>query len=285
MRRLTSPRATRHAALASGLPAAAGHWRTAMLGAATGALLMAVLHAPAQWLAWALASASAGRVQLQQARGTVWDGSALLTLSAGEGGLGAQSLPTRLHWRLRAQWQHTWPGVSVALTSACCTPAGPLVWQAQWHQGAAQWDMPDQQTVWPLAILSGLGAPWNTLQAQGQLQWQTQGLRGRWQDGQWHWTGRAQWEASGVGSRLSALRPMGHYRLVLTGEPSGTPRPSLTLSTLSGPLLLSAQSAWQGDALRLSGEAWAEPGFEGALSNLLNIIGRRSGARSLFSLG
>ena len=37
--------------------------------------------------------------------------------------------------------------------------------------------------------------------------------------------------------------------------------------------------------LRFAGEASATPEREGALSNLLNIIGRRNGARSLITLG
>ena len=37
--------------------------------------------------------------------------------------------------------------------------------------------------------------------------------------------------------------------------------------------------------MRFDGEASAAPGREDALSNLLNIIGRRQGARSLITLG
>ena len=42
---------------------------------------------------------------------------------------------------------------------------------------------------------------------------------------------------------------------------------------------------WVGQRLRFAGEASATPEREGALSNLLNIIGRRNGARSLITLG
>jgi general secretion pathway protein N len=37
--------------------------------------------------------------------------------------------------------------------------------------------------------------------------------------------------------------------------------------------------------LRFRGEATAAEGDEGALDNLLNIIGRRQGARSVISIG
>ena len=49
--------------------------------------------------------------------------------------------------------------------------------------------------------------------------------------------------------------------------------------------LLEKVSSWVGSRLRFSGEASAEAGSEAALSNLLNIIGRRQGERSLLSLG
>jgi general secretion pathway protein N len=78
---------------------------------------------------------------------------------------------------------------------------------------------------------------------------------------------------------------MGSYRLRLQGSEAGTPTPSLDLDTLQGPLRLSGQGQWLGQRLRFTGEALAEPDAEVALSNLLNIIGRRDGARSLLSLG
>ena len=60
---------------------------------------------------------------------------------------------------------------------------------------------------------------------------------------------------------------------------------TLTLSTLAGDLQLSGTGQWVGQRLRFTGEASAAPEREAALSNLLNIIGRRSGARSLITVG
>jgi general secretion pathway protein N len=78
---------------------------------------------------------------------------------------------------------------------------------------------------------------------------------------------------------------MGSYRVQIRGTPQGTATPDLQLSTLQGPLQLQGQGQWVGSRLRFSGEASAEAGSEAALSNLLNIIGRRQGERSLLSLG
>ena len=61
--------------------------------------------------------------------------------------------------------------------------------------------------------------------------------------------------------------------------------PTLTLSTLQGHLQLSGSGQWVGLRLRFTGEASANPDHEAALANLLNVIGRRQGTRSLLSLG
>ena len=110
---------------------------------------------------------------------------------------------------------------------------------------------------------------------------QTQGLEAVWFAGRMALAGRAQLDAMSMSSRLSTLRPMGSYRLELTGGEV----PALALSTLQGPLQLTGSGQWVSQRLRFAGEASAAPDREAALANLLNIIGRRSGARSLITVG
>ena len=88
-------------------------------------------------------------------------------------------------------------------------------------------------------------------------------------------------DARAMSSRLSTLRPMGSYRLAVQGGEA----PTLTLSTLDGHLQLNGTGQWVGNRLRFAGEASATPEREAALSNLLNIIGRRNGARSIITVG
>ena len=99
------------------------------------------------------------------------------------------------------------------------------------------------------------------------------------------WHGHTELQVQDLSSRLSTLRPMGSYRVTLRGTDAGTATPELDLATQSGPLRLSGQGQWLGQRLRFEGEASADEGFEAALSNLLNIIGRREGPRSRLSLG
>jgi general secretion pathway protein N len=97
--------------------------------------------------------------------------------------------------------------------------------------------------------------------------------------------GQAELQLQNLSTRLSPIRPIGSYLLQLRGTPEGTPTPSLQLSTQQGPLLLNGEGQWVGARLRFKGEASAQEGQETALNNLLNILGRRQGTRSLISLG
>ena len=176
-------------------------------------------------------------------------------------------------------------GVWAGPDSRFAFQARALQWHLGWQAGAPALSLADQTSQWPLALLAGLGAPWNTLQAEGQLQWQSTGLRLGWTDGHIRWHGQSELRVQELGSRLSTLHPMGSYRITLRGGNAGTTTPELDLATLSGPLRLSGKGQWLGSRLRFEGEASADEGFEAALSNLLNIIGRREGPRSRLSLG
>ena len=86
-------------------------------------------------------------------------------------------------------------------------------------------------------------------------------------------------------ARTLALELAGHGRVLATDGDAT----ALVLSTLGGALQLSGtgQILTGGGAakLRFNGQASAAPGSEAALSNLLNLIGRRQGALSLITIG
>ena len=254
----------------------AAPWGWAAAGAGAGLLLAVLLFAPARWLASAVAAASADHVLLLNARGTVWSGSAQLVLAGGAGSQGATMLPGRLAWQLRPQ---VW-GLAMQLHAGCCTPE-PLRLQLRPHWGGGALSLGDGQSAWPAELLAGLGTPWNTVQAAGQLMLSSQGLRLDLVEGRLNVRGSARLDAMDLSSRLSTLRPLGSYRLTLQGGDNTT----LDLATLRGGLQLSGQGRWVGSRLRFEGKALAAPEREEALSNLLNIIGRRNGAQSIITLG
>ena len=269
------PRSSQHAARPVRSP-----WALALLGALLGLGLALLVWAPARWLAWGMAQASQGQVQWLNPRGTVWQGSAQLLLSGGAGSRQPQALPGRLHWTLSP----TWTGLRLGWRADCCMTEAASV-QAALGWNTLHLQASDHRSSWPAALLTGLGAPWNTLQAEGQLQLRTEALQLHWAQGRLQMQGLLELNLQGMSSRLSPVKPMGSYRVALTGTPEGTPTPGLDLSTLQGPLLLSGQGQWVGQRLRFTGEARAAEGHEAAFDNLLNILGRRQGARSLLSLG
>ncbi len=270
-RRPTPPSRSHNAARVARAP-----WGWAFAGLLTGTLVALTAFAPARWLAAAVAGATGARLVLDDPRGTVWTGSARLVLTGGSASQDRSALPGRVQWQLRPAWG----GLRAQLSATCCTPA-PMVLHAQPRWNSARIAVTDGQSQWPAAVLAGLGTPWNTLQPQGQLALQTRDLQVEWAAGRLVLAGQVQLDALAMSSRLSTLRPMGSYRLTLQGGAA----PSLALQTLQGDLQLSGSGQWVGQRLRFTGEASAAPEREGALSNLLNIIGRRNGARSLISLG
>lgn len=251
-------------------------WRWAFVGLLLGLLPTVALQAPAHWLGTALARASQGQVLLMDARGTLWNGSALLQLTGGSGSRDALTLPGRVHWRLRPAWI----GLRGELGADCCTstPVRVAAWP-RWNAGELQ--VQDSQSHWPAALLAGLGTPWNTVQLQGQLALSTTDLSLAWARGRMELGGQLQLDLLGMSSRLSTLHPIGSYRVTVQGGEATR----LTLSTLSGALQLSGSGHWVGQRLRFTGEATAAAGSEAVLANLLNIIGRRSGARSVITIG
>ncbi|MBQ9579015.1 MAG: type II secretion system protein N, partial [Ottowia sp.] len=78
----------------------AAPWRWAVAGTLVGALLAVLLAAPARWLGALLAHVSEGAVQLLETDGSVWNGSARLLLTGGEGSRDRLALPGRIHWQL-----------------------------------------------------------------------------------------------------------------------------------------------------------------------------------------
>jgi len=262
--------------------------RWALWGAVLGVLGALVTQAPAQWLADGLHLATSGRLLLAEARGSIWNGSAVVVLTGGEGSRDAAALPGRLTWRLRPDWR----GLQFTARQACCLQGevGVLLqpgWGGYTVTLAAPADPGGTLGQWPAAWLAGLGTPWNTLQLGGQLQLASGGLRVQSNQGRVQLEGTLALTLQSASSRVSPLPVLGSYRLELNGADAGAANavPTVQLSTLDGVLLLNGSGQWTGARLRFRGQAEAAEGHAAALSNLLNIIGRRQGALSVISIG
>jgi general secretion pathway protein N len=256
-------------------------WAWALGGVLLGLLAGALVFAPARWLATALVW-SDSPLQLHNAEGTVWSGSGQPAFRSDR--QGGTALPGRLAWTLRPAWLPGGPALRTEWRMDCCL-SQPWAWRIQTDLHSVQvrpddLDSTDALRI-PAAVLSGLGAPWNTLQPQGQMELSTRGLDLRIGQQGLQLQGALQLDAQSVATSLSTLRPVGSYRLTIEGGA----RPALTLSTLTGALQLRGTGTFYNQGLVFDGEATAQEGREDALSNLLNIIGQRQGARSLIHLG
>jgi general secretion pathway protein N len=255
--------------------------RWGLFGAVVGALVALIAFAPATWLASAVASSSNEHVLLSDARGTLWSGSAVVVLTGGTGSRDASALPGRLQWTLGLRGL----GLELQARQACCLNGAPtlLVRPGFGRVTITVPASPGWLGQWPTAWLSGLGTPWNTMQMGGAIRLTSQGLTLESVQGRWRVQGRADVDLLDVSSRVSTLETLGSYRLTLSGDPSGTAQ--INLSTQQGALQLSGNGTVGPAGVRFRGEARAAGDDEAALTNLLNIIGRRDGARSVISIG
>jgi general secretion pathway protein N len=255
--------------------------RWAIGGVLVGSALALIAFAPASWLAQAVLSASKGRVLLADARGTVWSGSAVAVLTGGPGSRDASALPGRLDWTVGLE------GLALELKArhACCLNGTPSLLLRPGFGRVSVTLAPVAGWIghWPSAWLGGLGVPLNTLQLGGAVRLASPGLTLESVQGRWRVDGRADVDLIDVSSRVSTLETLGSYRLTLSGDAAGPAQ--LNLSTQQGALQLSGNGTLGPGGVRFRGEARAGSGDEAALANLLNIIGRRDGARSVISIG
>jgi general secretion pathway protein N len=257
--------------------------RWAVFGIVVGVLAGVVAFAPAAWLAGAIASATNQHLLLADARGTVWSGSAVVVLTGGPGSRDASALPGRLDWTVGLK------GLALELRArqACCIngTTSLLVRPGLGRVSVALAPSPGWVGQWPTAWLAGLGTPWNTMQMGGSIRLSSPGLSVETVQGRWRLAGSAELDLIDVSSRVSTLETLGSYRLILAGDASGSGASQITLSTQQGALQLSGNGTLGPGGVRFRGEARAAPGEEAPLANLLNIIGRRDGARSVISIG
>jgi general secretion pathway protein N len=255
--------------------------RFGLLGAVLGLLGGTVVFAPAAWLASAIEQGTGGRLLLADAQGTVWEGSAALLLTGGRGSRDAAALPGRIQWNVGLRGA----ALAVGLRQACCLD-GEFSILVRPGLGRIEVSLPPRPAgfgQWPAAWLAGLGTPWNTLQLGGVMRLSTSGAKVEIVQGRWRLEGALAADLVGLSSRVSTLETLGSYRLQLQGGATGGA--TLLLNTTDGALRLSGSGQWAGPTLRFQGEAVAAQGSEQALDNLLNILGRRDGARSLIVIG
>ncbi len=236
------------------------------------AVVVVVVLAPASLAGVAVRAGTGGRVDLGNPGGTLWNGQADIILSGGNAGVAvstASRLPGRLAWHL-APGRLLLGAIDLTLTDAAVLEA-PLALRVD-RSGAV---IDADRLRLPASVLTGLGAPWNTIQPGGELQleWDTLHLH----DGAVRGALQAEWRDAS--SSLSPVVPFGHYRLVADGIFDGA---TLSLETVTGPMEMTGNGTIAaGYQLRFRGSARVQAGTDPAtatqLSGLISLLGRRDG--------
>lgn len=251
-----------------------GWW--SFLGLLVGALFALIIFAPAAWLSYWIAQNSHQYVQLLNATGTVWDGNAELVLTGGVNSKDQARLPGHIYWKINPRLT----SINATLFADCCmSNEVKLNLAFGWNKSAIK--LEDSEIRLPAAMLSALGAPWNTLGLQAVITLSHDQLIFELNKQKFSMQGNLSIIVDQASSKLSTIKPLGSY----TVEIKGAEQPTLNLITTEGSLILSGTGHWSGNRLHFTGEASATPESEQALGNLLNIIGRRTGSRSIITLG
>jgi general secretion pathway protein N len=228
----------------------------------SGAVLLARL--PAAWIAPQFARATQGHVNLVDPAGSLWQGSATLMLAAGQDATGATLLPGRIEWKT-AFWPLLTGRVRMQMRQTQAMP-DPIVVEAS----------PKAATVTagsiavPASLLSGLGAPFNTLNFDGNVRlswspWRTFGSDA---------FGRLTVSLADMSSRVSLVKPLGSYEVVVQAQGASS---TLDLSTQKGPLLLNGHGTFSRVSSVFEGTASATEDQRDNLAGLLNLLGRPTG--------
>jgi general secretion pathway protein N len=223
---------------------------------------------PAAWIVPQFSKATAGHVNLVDPAGSLWKGSATLMLAAGADGEGATLLPGRIEWNT-AFWALFTGHVRMQMRQTQSMPDAIFV-DADVHGATLT---PGSIAV-PASLLAGLGAPFNTLDLDGDvsLAWTEWRVLGR------NTYGQVTVALADMASRVSRVKPLGSYRVMFQAEgAAGT----INLATTKGPLMLDGQGSVSGQSTSFQGMASAAPQARENLAGLLNLLGPHTGPDSV----
>jgi general secretion pathway protein N len=202
---------------------------------------------------------------LGDAQGTLWRGSAFIGGAASGNSPVTPLLPGRFSWKISPLALVGMVDLQLENSEAL---AQPVTFKGSW----SQWQLSPSALLLPAEGLAGLGAPLNTLAPSGVMRLSWTALELALAERQVAINGRTTLEMTDMGSRLSAIRPLGSYALALDWHGQAA---ALTLNSVKGPLLLSGSGSLNNGRLRFSGQAEAAKGYEEQLANLLNLLGQR----------
>ncbi|HJV87232.1 MAG TPA: type II secretion system protein N [Noviherbaspirillum sp.] len=239
-------------------------------------LLTLVVFCPAAWMASIVEKQTGGRLTLGDAQGTLWRGSAFIGGAPSGADPVTPLLPGRFAWRLSPMVLLGQVDLHLENPAAL---SQPVTIAGSWYQ----WQVSPSSVLLPAERLAGLGAPLNTIQPSGEMHLSWTPLQVTRQGGALEVNGSMTLLMNDIASRLSPIKPLGNYQLIMDWRGR---QAQLVLKTLRGPMLLSGTGALTNGRLQFSGKAEAEAGQEDRLANLLNLLGqrRREGDKNVIAL-
>jgi len=235
-------------------------------------LILVVAYFPIRWLSATVAKTTSCQVALLQPEGTLWKGSAQLGFSEIQAGASATCRSPQISAE-RFAW-----------TTQCSVSNLKCRWLIQYANMAR----PLELTVRPSAITlasNQIELPANMVEVAGGLM-RSLHLRGkldiRWEDLILDSSPKGLVEVRflNIASPISPVKPLGSYALTFQFKQALT----LDVSTINGPLLLTANGSIEKGRLSLQGEATASPESIDSLIGLLSIIGKKDGAVYRFKI-
>lgn len=236
-------------------------------------LVVLAATAPAAWLAWGVARATANQVVLDAPGGSVWQGQATLILQS-------QHVPPQslggFSWRINPFWL-----VTGRLPIAVRATDPGRRFQADIELSRDTLVLRSVDTQLPADVIPALYPPVLFLNLGGELRLTAPALelkRGA-------VTGSAElyWQSATIS--LVKVKPLGDYRLYLNGEGA---RATFKLETPRGALLLIGDGQWDLASGRLDFNGVVRPlGHAAELEPLLQAFGRDQGGgqRTVFMTG
>lgn len=235
------------------------HYRVQLAVFLAAFLATLTMLAPASLMSGWVARATGGRLELANASGTVWHGTATPVVQF------QHEAPLRLE---RMAWsvslRRLWRGellLDLSLTSAPKTP------QMEVALSPRQVELDHLALDLPAAAMGGLDPVLQAMGFQGRLAISARRLVVA-RNGTVSGSATANWQQAG--STLSPVNPFGNYRLDLTGAGD---KVNIALATVSGDLKLQGQGAWQRGALSFQASASAGGARKEAFSEMLHHLG------------
>lgn len=236
-----------------------------LLAGLVSAGLTLIVFLPAAWLAPVLEAQTDGRLTLGDAQGSLWNGSAFLGAAPSGNDPVTPLLPGRFAWRLSPLVLLGQVDMRIENPAALSRPVQVT---GSWYR----WRLSPSSVTLPAERLAALGAPLNTIQPSGRMEFSWTPLQVSRNGNEVSVNGTTTLQMENIASRLSPIKPLGAYNLIMDWNGN---QAALTLSTIKGPMLLSGNGTLRNGRLQFSGKAEAEAGQEERLANLLNLLGQR----------